>query len=182
MDEIHIVNKKCTELESKLKDLNFKLAEKETIIQVLQKHSDDRDAVLQKTLRFTNARHAKSASTMGLVANGVPSGSIKNELLPNDYHQLMMANRAQQNLVIDEVVSNNPVMNFDEQLKGIDSQLSNKVSFQILNYFNLISIVLFLIRILLSMHCAVKKNDIQIITIIGGFDSKRYFATKHLAF
>lgn len=131
MDEIHIVNKKCTELESKLKDLNFKLAEKETIIQVLQKHSDDRDAVLQKTLRFTNARHAKSASTMGLVAsaaNGVPNSTIKNELLPNDYHQLMLANRTQQNLVIEEVVSNGPVINLDEQLKSIDSQLSNKVS------------------------------------------------------
>ncbi|OTF74038.1 angiomotin-like protein, partial [Euroglyphus maynei] len=138
MDEIHIANRKCAELESQLKDLNFKLAEKETIINVLQKHSDDRDAVLQKTLRFTNnvtaARHTKSASTMGLVVgtNNNGSNSINNinnnnnnnnrTTMANDY-QLKIRTSANGSLVIDT----DSAINLDEQIKEIESsQLSNK--------------------------------------------------------
>lgn len=70
MDEIHMAKKRFIELESKL-------AEKEALIKVYQKHSDDRGAALQKTImaRRFNERHTRSASTMGLVvgSNGSPS-------------------------------------------------------------------------------------------------------------
>lgn len=140
MDEIHIANKKCAELESQLKDLNFKLAEKETIINVLQKHSNDRDAVLQKTLRFTttaaannnnnnvtvaSARHSKSASSMGLVV-GTGTGTSNSS-------SIISSNNNGSNLINNNVNNsgNNQIMkinNLDEQIKEIESsQLTNKV-------------------------------------------------------
>ncbi|XP_075591520.1 uncharacterized protein LOC124491629 [Dermatophagoides farinae] len=139
MDEIHIANKKCAELESQLKDLNFKLAEKETIINVLQKHSNDRDAVLQKTLRFTttaannnnnvtvaSARHSKSASSMGLVV-GTGTGTSNSS-------SIISSNNNGSNLINNNVNNsgNNQIMkinNLDEQIKEIESsQLTNKDS------------------------------------------------------
>lgn len=143
MDEIHIANKKCAELESQLKDLNFKLAEKETIINVLQKHSNDRDAVLQKTLRFTttaannnnnnnvtvaSARHSKSASSMGLVV-GAGTGTSNS----SSSSIIISSNNNGSNLINNNVNNsgNNQIMkinNLDEQIKEIESsQLTNKV-------------------------------------------------------
>lgn len=142
MDEIHIANKKCAELESQLKDLNFKLAEKETIINVLQKHSNDRDAVLQKTLRFTttaaannnnnvtvaSARHSKSASSMGLVV-GTGTGTSNS----SSSSIIISSNNNGSNLINNNVNNsgNNQIMkinNLDEQIKEIESsQLTNKV-------------------------------------------------------
>ena len=125
MDEIHIANRKCAELESQLKDLNFKLAEKETIINVLQKHSDDRDAVLQKTLRFTqnvtSARHSKSASTMGLVVGNAGNTNNHNNGSNSVNNNNNNATRS---------ATNSATINLDEQIKEIESsQLSNKVCF-----------------------------------------------------
>nr|XP_027201761.1 putative uncharacterized protein DDB_G0277255 [Dermatophagoides pteronyssinus] len=124
MDEIHIANRKCAELESQLKDLNFKLAEKETIINVLQKHSDDRDAVLQKTLRFTqnvtSARHSKSASTMGLVVGNAGNTNNHNNGSNSVNNNNNNATRS---------ATNSATINLDEQIKEIESsQLSNKDS------------------------------------------------------
>lgn len=139
MDEIHVTNKKVAELESKLKDMESKLAERDAMIKVLQKHSEDRNAVLQKTMlvrRFPN-RHTRSASTMGLV---VSSTSSTNQIsspntndvgsISNDFSKLLVTNSP-------TIIPNNSLClnhdcqdsstNIDEQLKEIDSQLSNKV-------------------------------------------------------
>ncbi|KAI7692922.1 hypothetical protein SSS_00982 [Sarcoptes scabiei] len=123
MDEIHIANRKCAELESKLKDLNFRLAEKDTIIKVLQKHSDDRDATLQKTLKMTNARHCKSASSMGLVvSNNGP------QVFNKDY-SLMFARTSNSATLIKNKETPNLSSTLDEQLKEIEnSQSANKDS------------------------------------------------------
>lgn len=43
MDEVHAAQKKVADLESRLKDLESKLAEKDAMIRVLQKHTYDKD-------------------------------------------------------------------------------------------------------------------------------------------
>lgn len=128
------------ELEGKLKDMESKLAEKDAMIKVLQKHSEDRNAVLQKTMlgRRFPTRHTRSASTMGLVVSPTNPGAQlpptpatvnADSSLPKDYKLLTNGNSmssANTNLVISGKDSSNT--NIDEQLKEIDSQLSNKVS------------------------------------------------------
>lgn len=142
MDEIHLANKKFTELESKLKDVESKLAEKDAMIKVLQKHSEDRDAVIQKTLvrRFPN-RHTRSASTMGLVVSNSTTSSLatssvnNSDALSNDFSKLLVSNVNQRtnvgnvnNIVHKEDNSESNMNNIDEQLKEIDSRLSPKDS------------------------------------------------------
>lgn len=150
MDEIHLANKKFTELESKLKDVESKLAEKDAMIKVLQKHSEDRDAVIQKTLvrRFPN-RHTRSASTMGLVVSNSTTSSLatssvnNSDALSNDFSKLLVSNVNQRtnvgnvnNIVHKEDNSESNMNNIDEQLKEIDSRLSPKVRYLIDVEFN----------------------------------------------
>lgn len=138
MDEIHFANKKFTELESKLKDVESKLAEKDAMIKVLQKHSEDRDAVLQKTLvrRFPN-RHTRSASTMGLVVSNSANASTVNSADPlsSDFSKLLISNSnprtncstANNSLILNSECTDANMNNIDEQLREIDSHLSPKV-------------------------------------------------------
>ncbi|KAH9398630.1 Angiomotin C terminal [Tyrophagus putrescentiae] len=143
MDEIHVERKIVAELEIKLKDAESKMVEKDAMIKVLQnvlqKHSDDRTAVLQKSLarRFPN-RHTRSASTMGLVVSG--GGTANNatggkpDVLSADFGKMIVSKTSQRpsNLALNsENVDSDlvdGVNNLDEQLKEIDSRLSPKVS------------------------------------------------------
>lgn len=144
MDEIHAERKIVAELEITLKDAESKMVEKDAMIRVLQnvlqKHSDDRTAVLQKSLarRFPN-RHTRSASTMGLVASNGTAGSSstpnKSDVLSADFNKLSLVAKTNQrpsNLTLNtECVDSDLVKgvnNLDEQLKEIDSRLSPKVS------------------------------------------------------
>lgn len=43
MDEVHAAQKKVADLESRVKDLESKLAERDAMIKVLQKHTYDKD-------------------------------------------------------------------------------------------------------------------------------------------
>lgn len=79
MDELHGAHKKVTQLESKIRDLESKLAEKDAMIKVLQQHSLDKDVVLQKSLlaqRSATGRHARSASSMGLTTFSPGSNNV----------------------------------------------------------------------------------------------------------
>lgn len=146
MDEIHVERKFVAELEIKLKDAESKMVEKDAMIKVLQnvlqKHSDDRTAVLQKSLarRFPN-RHTRSASTMGLVvsngtaANAINSTSKQSDALSADFNKLSLVGKTNQrpnNLTLDTECVHSDIVegvnNLDEQLKEIDSRLSPKVS------------------------------------------------------
>lgn len=144
MDEIHVERKFVAELEIKLKDAESKMVEKDAMIKVLQnvlqKHSDDRTAVLQKSLarRFPN-RHTRSASTMGLVvSNGtaaITSTSKQSDALSADFNKLSLVGKTNQrpnNLTLDTECVHSDIVegvnNLDEQLKEIDSRLSPKVS------------------------------------------------------
>lgn len=48
MDDLHASNKRALELESKMKDLESRLAQKDAMIKVLEQHSRDKDADLQR--------------------------------------------------------------------------------------------------------------------------------------
>ena len=134
MDEIHLANKKFAELESKLKDVESKLAEKDAMIKVLQKHSEDRDAVLQKTLvrRFPN-RHTRSASTMGLVVANSTSAPINTSTVNNsdslsaEFSKLLVSNSNQRSNC--SITNNNLILNSDceSNMNNIDEQLIPKV-------------------------------------------------------
>lgn len=128
MDDLHIAHKKSTELEGKIKDLESKLAEKDAMIKVLQQHSREKDAVLQKTMFAHRApgRHMRSASTMGLTsaANVIsPSAaaaarSVKEDPVSQDNSSGAGAQSA---------ANDSSKHRLDEQLKELDSRLTNKV-------------------------------------------------------
>jgi hypothetical protein len=148
MDELHIANKKFAELEGKIKDMESKLAEKEAMIKVLNQHSRDKDVVLQKTVLAQRApnRHARSASTMGLTSNSnshnsnqmvgsncqsnngmTQMRSTKEESTPNAIQSGDSASITLSNSTNGSNDTNK--LNLDEQLKELDSRLTNKVCF-----------------------------------------------------
>jgi angiomotin like 1 len=147
MDELHIANKKFAELEGKIKDMESKLAEKEAMIKVLNQHSRDKDVVLQKTVLAQRApnRHARSASTMGLTSNSnshnsnqmvgsncqsnngmTQMRSTKEESTPNAIQSGDSASITLSNSTNGSNDTNK--LNLDEQLKELDSRLTNKDS------------------------------------------------------
>lgn len=69
MDELYAANRKCAELDSRIKDFESKLAEKDAMIKVLQQHSQEKDAVLQHAVLGRPPRHTRSASTVGLTTS-----------------------------------------------------------------------------------------------------------------
>jgi len=147
MDELHIANKKFAELEGRIKDMESKLAEKEAMIKVLNQHSRDKDVVLQKTVLAQRApnRHARSASTMGLTSNSnshnsnqmvgsncqsnngmTQMRSTKEESSPNAIQSSDSASITLSNSTNGSNDTNK--LNLDEQLKELDSRLTNKDS------------------------------------------------------
>lgn len=69
MDELYAANRKCAEFESRIKDYESKLAEKDAMIKVLQQHSQEKDAVLQHAVLGRPPRHTRAASTVGLTTS-----------------------------------------------------------------------------------------------------------------
>ena len=132
MDEIHLQSKKFTELESKLIDVESKLAEKDAMIKVLQRHTENRDAITL-VRRFPN-RHTRSASTMGLLAgNSINSSPVNtSDALSGDFSKLLVSNASQRsnhsmssNLILKSECTEPGINNIDQQ---IESRLSPKVS------------------------------------------------------
>ena len=125
MDELHVANKKNAEFEGRIKDMESKLAEKEAMIRVLRQHSRDKDVVLQKTVlaqRGAPNRHTRSASTMGLTT------ASHNSNQSNFSSSLRNRDDSTQNQSNDTNSSNGSNdTNLDEQLKQLDSRLTNKV-------------------------------------------------------
>lgn len=135
MDELHDANKKCAELEGRIKDLESKLAEKNAMIKVLQQHSIDKDEAFQKSVfaQRNPGRHTRSASTMGLTNsnnNNHISGPITS--LTNSDITIISTKETTSNEIPPNQSdltggSETNIKNLDEQLKELDSQLSNKV-------------------------------------------------------
>ncbi|GFT16926.1 angiomotin [Nephila pilipes] len=150
MDELYASNRKCTELESRIKDFESKLAEKDAMIKVLQQHSQDKDAVFQNCVLGRPPRHTRAASTVGLTTStchtttttGVSSlgrvspsptntlhrrtGSASGSLLSISSESSSTALPSQSSPVTESVTAGKKSL--DEQLKELDSRLSSKDS------------------------------------------------------
>lgn len=70
MDEVHAAQKKVADLESRLKDLESKLAERDAMIKVLQKHTYDKEV---------SASYPSIA--LGRSPHHTPHGSLNADLL-----------------------------------------------------------------------------------------------------
>ncbi|CAL1272273.1 unnamed protein product [Larinioides sclopetarius] len=150
MDELYAANRKCMELDSRIKDMEAKLAEKDAMIKVLQQHSQDKDAVFQNCVLGRPPRHARAASTVGLTTStchtttttGVSSlgrvspsptntlhrrtGSASGSLLSISSESSSTALPSQSSPVTESVTATKKSL--DEQLKELDSRLSSKDS------------------------------------------------------
>ncbi|GBM38613.1 Angiomotin [Araneus ventricosus] len=150
MDELYASNRKCMELDSRIKDMESKLAEKDAMIKVLQQHSQDKDAVFQNCVLGRPPRHARAASTVGLTTStchtttttGVSSlgrvspsptntlhrrtGSASGSLLSISSESSSTALPSQSSPVAESVTATKKSL--DEQLKELDSRLSSKDS------------------------------------------------------
>jgi len=134
MDELHVANKKNAEFEGRVKDMESKLAEKEAMIKVLRQHSRDKDVVLQKTVFAQRApnRHGRSASTMGLTSSSGSHTSCQSSsgmsTIRTTREELTHSN-SQSNDTNSQSGSNDTnKLNLEEQLKQLDSRLTNKDS------------------------------------------------------
>ncbi|XP_054167372.1 angiomotin-like [Oppia nitens] len=135
MDELHVANKKNAEFEGRVKDMESKLAEKDAMIKVLRQHSQDKDAVLHKTVlaqRMPN-RHGRSASTMGLTSttsSHSTQSSTQLSTIRSKREELTQSScqTNETNSQNESNESNKMNLNLEEQLKQIDSRLTNKDS------------------------------------------------------
>lgn len=135
MDELHVANKKNAEFEGRIKDMESKLAEKEAMIRVLRQHSRDKDVVLQKTVLAQRApnRHGRSASTMGLTGTSGahnshnPNQSSCGVMRTRDDSSNQNSNQSNDSNDSENGSNDTTKLNLDEQLKQLDSRLTNKV-------------------------------------------------------
>ena len=127
MDELHVANKKNAEFEGRVKDMESKLAEKEAMIRVLRQHSRDKDVALQKSVmsqRVPN-RHTRSASTMGLTSGSSQANCVISSMRTREESTQNSNESNDSNSTNGSNDSNK--LNLDEQLKQLDSRLTNKV-------------------------------------------------------
>lgn len=157
MDELYAAQRKCAELEGRVRDLESKLAERDAMIKVLQQHSQEKDAVLQNAVLGRPPRHhIRAASTMGLTTGTTHSttttgttshasgssttsssvhhhtnnkDSIRDELRisPMGSSSTNTSNSPSSSLIVNEPLLMSK-KKFDEQLKELDSRLFNKDS------------------------------------------------------
>ncbi|XP_023216173.1 angiomotin-like [Centruroides sculpturatus] len=156
MDELYAAQRKCAELEGRVRDLESKLAERDAMIKVLQQHSQEKDAVLQNAVLGRPPRHhIRAASTMGLTTStshsttttgttSLASGSsttsssvhhrtgskdcIRDELRisPMGSSSSNKSNSPSSSLIVNEPLLMSK-KKLDEQLKELDSRLFNKI-------------------------------------------------------
>ena len=135
MDELHVANKRNAEFEGRIKDMESKLAEKEAMIRVLRQHSRDKDVVLQKTVMAQRApnRHGRSASTMGLTGSAGAHNSNQSScgvlMRTRDDSCNQSSNQSNDSNDSENGSNDTTKLNLDEQLKQLDSRLTNKVSY-----------------------------------------------------
>ncbi|XP_033334669.1 uncharacterized protein LOC117225308 isoform X2 [Megalopta genalis] len=73
MDEVHAAQKKLADLESRMKDLESKLAERDAMIRVLQKHTYDKDSSSSSGVGSYPAAHSSHSSTSAEHHNALTS-------------------------------------------------------------------------------------------------------------
>ncbi|XP_034938444.1 uncharacterized protein [Chelonus insularis] len=127
MDEVHAAQKKLADLESRMKDLESKLAERDAMIRVLQKHTYDKDSsscsgvgsypAVHSSHSSTSADHTGLTSTPELVSSvlgGTSGYGSTGTYGVTDYKYRKQGSFEQTN------------KSLDDQLKELDSQLLSK--------------------------------------------------------
>ena len=131
MDEVHAAQKKLADLESRMKDLESKLAERDAMIRVLQKHTYDKDSSSSSGVGSYPAAHSSHSSTSAehhtalastpelvssVLGGGSGYGSTGSYGVPDSYKYRKQGSFEQTN------------KSLDDQLKELDSQLLSKDS------------------------------------------------------
>ncbi|KAG7206574.1 hypothetical protein KM043_000259 [Ampulex compressa] len=131
MDEVHAAQKKLADLESRMKDLESKLAERDAMIRVLQKHTYDKDSSSSSGVGSYPAAHSSHSSTSAdhhTPLTGTPElvssvlggasgyGSTASYGVTDSYKYRKQGSFEQTN------------KSLDDQLKELDSQLLSKDS------------------------------------------------------
>ncbi|XP_015127500.1 angiomotin-like protein 1 isoform X2 [Diachasma alloeum] len=129
LDEVHAAHKKLADLESRMKDLESKLAERDAMIRVLQKHTYDKDSssssgvgsypAAHSSHSSASADHTGLTSTPELAASSVLGGagtygSTGTYGVTDSYKYRKQGSFEQTN------------KSLDDQLKELDSQLLSK--------------------------------------------------------
>lgn len=130
MDEVHAAQKKLADLESRMKDLESKLAERDAMIRVLQKHTYDKDSSSSSGVGSYPAAHSSHSSTSAdhhtaltstpelvssVLGGGSGYGSTGSYGVTDSYKYRKQGSFEQTN------------KSLDDQLKELDSQLLSKV-------------------------------------------------------
>lgn len=131
MDEVHAAQKKLADLESRMKDLESKLAERDAMIRVLQKHTYDKDSSSSSGVGSYPAAHSSHSSTSAdhhtaltstpelvssVLGGGSGYGSTGSYGVTDSYKYRKQGSFEQTN------------KSLDDQLKELDSQLLSKDS------------------------------------------------------
>ncbi|XP_076243237.1 uncharacterized protein LOC143184700 [Calliopsis andreniformis] len=129
MDEVHAAQKKLADLESRMKDLESKLAERDAMIRVLQKHTYDKDSSSSSGVGSYPAAHSSHSSTSAdhhtaltstpelvssVLGGGSGYGSTGSYGVTDSYKYRKQGSFEQTN------------KSLDDQLKELDSQLLSK--------------------------------------------------------
>ncbi|PBC28948.1 Angiomotin [Apis cerana cerana] len=130
MDEVHAAQKKLADLESRMKDLESKLAERDAMIRVLQKHTYDKDSSSSSGVGSYPAAHSSHSSTSAdhhtaltstpelvssVLGGGSGYGSTGSYGVTDSYKYRKQGSFEQTN------------KSLDDQLKELDSQLLSKL-------------------------------------------------------
>ncbi|XP_043594751.1 angiomotin-like protein 1 isoform X3 [Bombus pyrosoma] len=129
MDEVHAAQKKLADFESRMKDLESKLAERDAMIRVLQKHTYDKDSSSSSGVGSYPAAHSSHSSTSAdhhtaltstpelvssVLGGGSGYGSTGSYGVTDSYKYRKQGSFEQTN------------KSLDDQLKELDSQLLSK--------------------------------------------------------
>ncbi|OXU20473.1 hypothetical protein TSAR_010241, partial [Trichomalopsis sarcophagae] len=129
MDEVHAAQKKLADLESRMKDLESKLAERDAMIRVLQKHTYDKESSSSSGVGSYPAAHSSHSSTSAdhhtaltstpelvssVLGGGSGYGSTASYGVADSYKYRKQGSFEQTN------------KSLDDQLKELDSQLLSK--------------------------------------------------------
>lgn len=138
MDELHASNKRCADMESKIKDLESHLAERDAMIKVLQKHSMERDAVLQNAMLRSplHTPHpsfhtvATSNTTTTTLIRGSSLSSVPADMASSSGlgSSTSVSRTSVTPLQTTSSTNSSTSESLDEQLKKLDSQLLSKDS------------------------------------------------------
>ncbi|KAL1465241.1 hypothetical protein WDU94_004826 [Cyamophila willieti] len=139
MDEVHAANKKVSDLESRMKELESKLAERDAMIRVLQKkhhgHTTgyDKDSFLHHSPRSSELTTDDlvgpvSSGSMFTTSTGFGSSASYTGSVDSAFHHHHHSHSTRSNKYSSSANQSFDAKSLDDQLKELDSQLLSKFS------------------------------------------------------